>query len=139
MARPTKYKPEYAAQAKKLCAIGGFIDEELAAFFEVSRSTLSEWKNEHPEFLDAVKAGKQFADEKVVQALYERACGYEYVEEASSKSGPVALRKKVHADPTSMIFWLKNRQPEKWRDKVQNEHSGPDGGAIPSEIRIKLV
>jgi hypothetical protein len=33
-------------------------------------------------------------------------------------------------DPTAAIFWLKNRQKDKWRDKREEEVSGPNGGPI---------
>lgn len=36
--------------------------------------------------------------------------------------------KEVQPDTTAQIFWLKNRQPDKWRDKQDVEHSGQIGG-----------
>jgi hypothetical protein len=41
-------------------------------------------------------------------------------------------------DPTSMIFWLKNRQPQDWRDKQEHEHTGPGGGAIETKTTMTL-
>ncbi len=32
--------------------------------------------------------------------------------------------KQVSPDTTAQIFWLKNRRPDKWRDKQDIEHSG---------------
>lgn len=49
MARPTKYKAEYAEQARKLCLLGA-TNEELAAFFEVGITTLERWIKAHKEF-----------------------------------------------------------------------------------------
>ena len=34
------------------------------------------------------------------------------------------VTKHLPSDATSMIFWLKNRQPERWNDRRQVEHSG---------------
>lgn len=34
------------------------------------------------------------------------------------------VTKQVAPNPTSAIFWLKNRKPEVWRDKRETEHSG---------------
>ncbi len=31
------------------------------------------------------------------------------------------LKKALSGDTTAMIFWLKNRKPDKWRDKVQQD------------------
>jgi hypothetical protein len=61
--RPTSYRPEYAEQARKLCQLGA-TDAELAQFLEVNRSTIFEWQAAHPEFSDALKIGKSFADER---------------------------------------------------------------------------
>lgn len=33
-----------------------------------------------------------------------------------------------------MIFWLKNRQSDKWRDKKALEHSGPDNKPLVEEL-----
>ena len=34
------------------------------------------------------------------------------------------IRKYYPPDSTALIFWLKNRKPADWRDKVEPEHSG---------------
>lgn len=125
--RPTKYKSEYAKQAYKLSLLG-HTDDELAEFFEVHRDTIYEWKNTHEEFSDSIKKGKQIADAEVVRSLYERATGYEH-EDVDIKmfEGEIIKTKLIKhypPDATAMIFWLKNRQPKKWRDKQEIEHSG---------------
>ena len=127
MARPTKYKPEYAAQAKKLCALGA-TDAQLADFFEVNISTITLWKVVHEEFSASVKIPKAEADEKVEQSLYRRAMGYEHDEvDIKVVGGEIVqtpIRRYYPPDSTAMIFWLKNRQPKDWRDKQDVEHSG---------------
>ena len=60
--RPSGYKPEYAKEAIKLCALGA-TDLELADLFEINIATLHRWKSLHPEFCDALKAGKESCDE----------------------------------------------------------------------------
>jgi len=47
--RPTKYKPEYDAQALKLCRLGA-TDEQLADFFNTTFQTINNWKKAHPSF-----------------------------------------------------------------------------------------
>jgi hypothetical protein len=127
MARPSKYKPEYAEQAAKLCKLGA-TDAQLADFFEVSVSTINLWKLEHAEFSESIKVPKAEADERVTQSLYRRAMGYEHDEvDIRVVGGEVVqtpIRKHYPPDTTAMIFWLKNRQPGEWRDKVEQEHSG---------------
>ena len=106
--RPSSYKEDYVRQAKEL-AILGLTDEEMAKVFDVSKQTLNAWKQAHPEFLDSLKEGKPLADARVANALYNKAIGYE----KNDKHYP--------PDTTACIFWLKNRQPDKWRDKQEQE------------------
>jgi len=130
--RPTLYKPEYCEQATKLCLLG-HTDDELAIFFEVETSTLNLWKNAHAEFMEAIKAGREVADGNVSVSLYRRAMGYEHDSEEIKVMNDgvfgqyierVPVKKKYPPDSTAMIFWLKNRQRLKWRDKTETEHSG---------------
>ena len=117
---PTKYKPEYAEIAAKLCQKLAATDRQLADYFEVSYQTLNSWKAEHPEFLDSLRQNKEVADENVVKSLYQRATGYDVVTPKIIGDGiEVEEIKHYPADPTSMIFWLKNRQPKNWRDKPE--------------------
>lgn len=136
--RPTDYKPEYAAQAEKLCALGA-TDDELADFFEVCTRTIYRWKHAHDEFCQALKAGKDLADERVERSLYQKATGYMFTEQQAFriKSGQyeeevevVDVEKHAPADTTAAIFWLKNRRKDGWRDKHEHEVSGKDGGPI---------
>ena len=131
--RPTKYKDEYAKQAYKLCLLGS-TDEDMADFFEVSKSTINNWKHDHPEFLDSIKRGKISADATVASRLYKRAIGYEHDEDKIFNHQGEALIvptvKHVQPDTTAAIFWLKNRQPKMWRDKQEIEH----GGSVHQEV-----
>ena len=138
MARPTKYKAEYAEQARKLCLLGA-IDRELADFFDVPESTLNLWKKANPEFMESIKKGKDIADANVGDSLYQRATGYQHEDtHVSNYQGDITLTKLTKhypPDPTSMIFWLKNRRKKEWRDKINHEVSGEDGQPIVTIIR----
>jgi hypothetical protein len=135
VARPTKYKAEYAGQAAKLCLLGA-TDAQLADFFEVSVSTINLWKVQHPEFSEAIKVPKDMADERVEQSLFRRAMGYEHdeidIRVVDKEVIQTPIRKYYPPDSTAMIFWLKNRKAAEWREKV--EHTGADGGAIQFTI-----
>jgi uncharacterized protein YbbC (DUF1343 family) len=136
--RPSKYKPEYAKQAAKMCELGA-TDPQLADFFEVNLSTISLWKVVHKEFSDALKLAKEKADQVVEQSLYKRATGYECDEmDIRVIDGQVIctpIRKAYPPDTTACIFWLKNRKPAQWRDKVETMLTGPDNKA-PTLIQI---
>lgn len=130
--RPTKYKEEYTDQAYKLCLLGA-TDKEMADFFEVNQDTINEWKKVHPEFSESLKKGKIQADANVGSRLYERALGFEHDSEeikvvSMGKEGSaierVPIRKIYPPDTVAAIFWLKNRQSDKWRDKQEIQHSG---------------
>jgi hypothetical protein len=136
--RPSSYKPEYAEQATKLCKLGA-TDVELADFFGVSINTIGSWKTQFPDFLVALKAGKDEADNRVERSLYQRATGYTFdavkIFMPSGAKEPVyaPYREHVAPDTTACIFWLKNRRREEWRDKQEHEHTGQIGVTVTSE------
>lgn len=127
MARPSKYKEEYAEQAYKLCLLGA-TDKQLADFFQVDEVTINRWKESQPEFCKSLKRGKEEADAVIAHSLYHRAKGYEHPEDKifndDGQAMVVPTIKHYPPDTTACIFWLKNRQRDKWRDKVETEHSG---------------
>jgi hypothetical protein len=121
--RPTKYKAEYCEEVTRLCLLG-LTDEQLAQYFEISVATLNTWKNTHPDFLEAIKDGKERADAKVGASLYNKALGYTETikEEKIDKDGCVhEVEREIHVPPdtTAAIFWLKNRRKDDWRDQKQ--------------------
>jgi hypothetical protein len=77
--RPSAFTSEMMRQARFLCE-RGCTDVELADFFGVCEKTLNNWKKAHPEFLQALKEGKAFADNRVQRSLFERATGYSHPE-----------------------------------------------------------
>jgi len=120
--RPSSYKTEFAEQARKLCELGA-TDIEIADFFEVSDRTVYRWQLKYPEFCQALKAGKEAADDRVERSLYHKATGYTFESEKIFQfQGEIVraqTREHVPPDTVSMIFWLKNRRPELWRDKTE--------------------
>jgi DNA-binding XRE family transcriptional regulator len=127
MARPTKFNEEMQRQATKLAEFG-HTDKEIAEVLGVTEQTINNWKNDFPEFFESLKKAKDIADAKVVRSLFERATGYTHPDEhISNYQGSITItpiKKHYAPDPTSMIFWLKNRQPNEWREKKEVEHSG---------------
>lgn len=109
----------------------GLIDEQIAQNIGIACGTLYDWKNRFPEISESLKKGKEVVDRQVENALLKRALGYRYDEityEGAAESKRVT--KEVVPDVTAQIFWLKNRKPNKWRDKTETELTGKDGGAI---------
>lgn len=120
--RPTLFRDEYVEQAYKLCLLGA-TDAELADFFEVCERTINTWKEDYPEFLQSLKAGKASADAAVAESLYKRAVGYSHPDvHVSNYQGEITvtpLTKHYPPDTGAAFIWLKNRQPHKWKDKVE--------------------
>lgn len=119
----------HVRQAEKLCQ-HGLTDQEVADVFEISLGTLKHWKAWHPEFADAMRAGKDIADQRVVRSLYARAVGYDYqavkIFMPAGAEAPVYAEYTEHVPPdvTACIYWTKNRLPHEWRDQRKVEHSG---------------
>ena len=122
--RPTAYLPAYAEQGRRLAMLG-LTDVEMAEFFSVSERTLNTWKKAHPDFLQSLKSGKIEADTHVATGLYQSAIGGHVVTETREQEAPggsitrTTETKQVPPNVTAQVFWLKNRQPAKWRDKQE--------------------
>lgn len=128
----SKYKTEYDELAYNY-ALLGVTDKQLAEFFDVSEVTINEWKKVHPSFLKSLRDGKSTADAQVARSLFKRALGFSVSEEkqenGTNGSKTTTTIKEVAPDTTAAIFWLKNRQPEIWRDK--KEVSFDNGSVTP--------
>lgn len=81
----------------------GLTDEQIAHNMGINVATLYRWKNEHSKIRDTLKKTKEVVDRAVENALFKKA---------------------IEGDTTAMIFWLKNRRPNDWRDKRETALSG---------------
>jgi transposase len=125
--RPPKFKPEYVQIAATMCRMGA-TNADLAEAFKVTTRTIINWQMRYEEFFHSTKTGKEPADERVKRSLYERAVGYGYnaVKIFQFQGQPVVVPyvEFVPPDVTAAIFWLKNRCPDEWKDRVTQESSG---------------
>jgi hypothetical protein len=139
--RPTKYEVKFNKQVEKLCKLGA-TDKELADFFEVAESTLNLWKLEHPKFSESIKKGKMFADANVADSLYRRATGYSCpdtdIKVINDEIIKTPLIKHYPPDTPAAIFWLKNRQKGKWRDKIEHGLTDGEGNDLPPVTIFQL-
>ena len=123
--RPSKQKNISLPQLEKMAGYG-LTDEQIADILQICTATLKNYK-QNPKFLTALKKGKEKADNFVVGSLFHRAIGYSHPElQLFCYKGKIIQKeiiKHYPPDPIAMIFWLKNRQPENWRDKTDIEHS----------------
>jgi len=131
---PTRHPDAIAALARR-----GLDDQQIAHDLRISTKTLYAWKKKYVAVGEALKEGKVIADSQVEKALYRRACGYTYTEkkvirfpDGSNRSE--ITEKEVAPDTTAIIFWLKNRAPDTWRDVQRQEVTGAEGG--PLQVRM---
>lgn len=118
----------------------GLTEKQIAHNIGINVKTLWDWKTKYDPICNALKEGKAPVDIEVENALLKRALGYEYEEVTTevediptgkfdSEGKPITKQKKhikkttkiVVPDVTAQIFWLKNRRPGKWRDKVETQ------------------
>lgn len=135
--RPSKYDPAYDEQAEKLCRLGA-TDVDIADFFKVSESTLYRWKTAQESFREAIKRTKEELDAQVEQSLFRRAMGYSHPAVKFFQAGGEIIKQDYvehyPPDPTSLIFWLTNRQSAKWRrnnDAGQGDQEAEVTGVTP--------
>lgn len=123
--RPSKFNEDVEKQILH-CAELGMTEEQIADIVEVSAVTLTRWKQKYDTFRMALKTAKWKADCKVVNSLYKNAQGHtvktkRVTVDPDGKETETIEEKYIPPNSTAQIFWLKNRQPKEWRDKVEIE------------------
>lgn len=128
--RPTDYRIGFCEIAHAM-AQQGATDREVAEALEIAEGTLYRWKHEHPEFREALKLGKDSADDRVEQSLYRRAVGYSFdaikINQFEGEAVVTPYVEHVPPDVGAIKYWLGNRRGDTWRDKSNVEHSGTIG------------
>lgn len=149
--QPTKYDPKRMLTVVRAMAKLGATDVEIAQALKVGLSTVELWARTHLPFLRALKPPKAAADDRVERSLFKRATGYTYDSEeiftynhtetrkdaegvevttTEKRVLRVPTLKHVPPDPTSGIFWMKNRRSKEWRNFKAFELSTPPGRPI---------
>ncbi|MCI2809538.1 helix-turn-helix domain-containing protein [Eoetvoesiella caeni] len=123
----TLYRPEFVRIAEGMALLGA-TDAEMAAAFEVSERTFTDWKRRHVELSAVLKSAKLPADGNVARSLYQRAVGYSHPEDdirtvsignGMSEIVITPTMKHYPPDTGAASLWLRNRQPHKWKDKIE--------------------
>lgn len=129
----------------------GLTNEHIAEMMGIHRATLADWRNKYSDIDDALKKGKEVPDREIEEALFKKAKGF-----SVKVTKPIKVKKITYdkvtgkklkeeeqieyvedeiyiaPDTTAMIFWLKNRKPECWRDKPEgnSEEQSEEAGVI---------
>lgn len=143
MARPSKYETHVAPRLEEIkdWVRNGATDKEVAKRLGISEDSFYQYKKEFSEFSESLKESKEIIDAKVENALFERAMGGKVTLKRPYKVKRTIFQngKKVREeeemvmanyeeyvipDTTAQIFWLKNRRPDKWREKIAESNKG---------------
>ena len=128
----------------KSWAIKGLTDRQIADCIGIAESTLYEWKKKHSEISEALKKGKEVFDAESVEALHQAGIGH-YIEEVYTditirdgvETKRIRTRKRwIPSNVTALIFWLKNRDPDNWKDRKAVEEVVNDDKAIMRYIKL---
>jgi len=118
MGRPSKFSELLAEKIINLYSSGS-IDREVAAAVGISEKTLNNWKLRYPDFLQSIRSAKGEVDAAVEASLFARATGYSCIEtKVFMYEGMIVTKdviKRYPPDTTAAIFWLCNRDSERWR------------------------
>lgn len=87
----------------------GLTDKQIAGNMGISVRTLYEWEKKYPQILHTIKKGKEVVDYAVESAL---------------------LKKALSGDVGACCFWLKNRKPERWKDKQKEQDPAQMAGIV---------
>lgn len=120
----------------------GLTDEQIAKNIGINRTTLYDWKKKEANISDALKKGKEVIDFEVENALLKKALGYTITlnKQKVTKDGDVVdITEEVHVPPdtTAQIFWLKNRKPNNWKDRVETDED-KEAVANASQVIAKI-
>lgn len=103
----------------------GKTDRQIAEIIGVSPRTLDYWKKSDENFLQTISDIKDLPDKFIEATLFQKALGYSHKEEkVFCSEGQIVTyetTKQYPPDSASMIFWLKNRQPDRWRERQESE------------------
>ncbi|PAU79210.1 hypothetical protein [Halomonas salipaludis] len=137
----TKYRRQYARLAYKHALLGA-TPAHVASLLEVTERTVYDWMEAHPEFRAAMEQGRVDADANVARSLYKKATGYTHqaVKVFQYQGAPVVVpyTEIVPPDTEAAKFWLKNRQPELWKEKVEIEEK-PSIALVDREARRERI
>lgn len=129
----------------------GLSEEQIAHNMNVAYSTFRAWKEKFSALSAALKKGKEVVDIEVENALYRKALGFKEtvkkpvkVKRVDYKDGKrckeyeevVQAEEEIFVPPdtAAQIFWLKNRKPDVWRDKPEDNGGKEEAITIINNI-----
>lgn len=155
--RPSRYHPAYAAQAEELISTSGATDARLAKVFGIARETVTKWRKAHKDFREACERGRDAFDVGAVEkSLLTRALGYRTKKitqepvliKGEKDDAPTLLDKRLHVtkvvservagDVGAIRYFLNNRAPGRWKDKVHVDGEVAHKHDLPPAVQSML-
>jgi len=149
--RRSLYRPELDDYVERLAMLG-LKDTEIAHALKITERTLNNWKLRYPSFFQSIKNGRLEADGNVARALYNRAIGATIRKQQPFKLQRVfwedgnrcteetveivEYEEQVPPDTGAIAFWLKNRRPDKWREKPIPEVTAEQSDSFVSALKV---
>lgn len=140
MGRPRTMTPHIARKVFLLAGYG-MTDVQIGEVLGISHDTITKTKKD-VDFNVALKQAKDFSDLKVLNSLYMLATGHDYEEEeiATIKDGRdkqtyeiVTLKKHQPPNVMACMYWLNNRQRDKWR---KDATAAEENKTRPTMVRL---
>ncbi len=136
--RPLKYSGEYHPLLVEIMAQAGMTDAQMATKLGIAESTFHKWKNDFPQFSEALKRGKSTPDDQVQAALFRRAIGFErhdavkvFMPAGAKAPGYAKYTEYFPPDVMAIIYWLNNRRPDRWKKNPEgNPGEGDDNRLV---------
>jgi transcriptional regulator with XRE-family HTH domain len=116
--RPLFEITEAVCKKAESLAAQGLTQLQIASVLGMGQSTLYEKLKAYPEFLEAITVGKAKGITQVTNALFKKA---------------------VDGDVSAQKYYLNNRDNGNWKDRIDNTHSGPDGGPIQTDHIFEFI
>ena len=117
---------------------GGALLKDFCKAMDIDDDSYYLWMNTKPEFSEAIQKAKAdfkaTQEERLVESLMQSALGYEasetkteYISDENGNRRPkkqTVTKKNVAPNTGAAIFLLTNIAPDKWKNKLNTEHSG---------------
>lgn len=103
---------------------------QICTLLNCSTQSYYNWRNEHPEFADAVKYALFIGSQNCLKSLFERANGISktvtkrVIERADGKTQYEYITVTNPPDTQALKFILTNRDPDNWKEKVDVKQTG---------------
>lgn len=125
------YTDEILPHVEELCR-AGLNNKQIAQSLGIGIRTFYEWIDRFPLFAHSIKKYRGLADIQVENALFKSAIGFNFEEvkrerrKVDGQYQMVETEKVIKHVPgvsAAQIFYLKNRMPERYKDKIETVHS----------------